>query len=277
MSVPTAGLILTLLFHVLLLLALVTTGLLFPKSFLGPPARTVLDWLPPFLGGQALRDWAAKSAERLAKKHLEQKRNGETASRLVLAADEAAMEAMLPLAEPLDLTRVVACPETGQGRVGVTAPEALALAAYIRQHKSPAEQKRIYELALENGKQIASRVSAASNLAPHPCALQGKDRVCCVFAVRPLRCRPLHAITVARETGNRKGRPLVASQIESPDNGHEQTIAEGIEMGVTRALKSAGLDANIYELNSALAVALAMPDAAERWAKGESVFHNPLL
>jgi hypothetical protein len=49
-----------------------------------------------------------------------------------------------------------------------------------------------------------------------------------------------------------------------------------MEIGVTRALKSAGLDANIYELNSALAAALETPDAAERWARGEQVFQNPL-
>jgi hypothetical protein len=55
---------------------------------------------------------------------------------------------------------------------------------------------------------------------------------------------------------------------------HEETVAEGIETGVTRALKSAGLDADVYELNSALATALEKPDAAERWAKGEKVFHS---
>ncbi len=59
------------------------------------------------------------------------------------------------------------------------------------------------------------------------------------------------------------------------EHGHEQTVAQGIEMGLTRALKSAGLDANIYEINSALATALGSPDAAERWANGERVFHTP--
>ena len=45
---------------------------------------------------------------------------------------------------------------------------------------------------------------------------------------------------------------------------------------MTRALKSAGLDANIYELNSAVATALEIPDAAERWARGEDVFRKTL-
>ena len=60
-------------------------------------------------------------------------------------------------------------------------------------------------------------------------------------------------------------------------SGHEETVAQGIELGVTRALTSAGLDAKIYELNSALATALATPDASERWAKGENLFQNPIV
>ena len=42
------------------------------------------------------------------------------------------------------------------------------------------------------------------------------------------------------------------SVAEVPDEDrHEQAIEQGIEIGLARALKSAGLDANIYELNSA--------------------------
>ena len=59
------------------------------------------------------------------------------------------------------------------------------------------------------------------------------------------------------------------------ESRHEQIVAQGIELGLRRALKSSGLDANIYELNSALATALETPDAAERWAKGEELFQNP--
>ena len=71
--------------------------------------------------------------------------------------------------------------------------------------------------------------------------------------------------------------PRAGSPGEAPgETGHEQTVAEGIEMGVMRALKSARLDASVYELNSALATALAMLDAAERWAEGENVFYTRL-
>ena len=39
---------------------------------------------------------------------------------------------------------------------------------------------------------------------------------------------------------------------------------------------TSGLNAGVYELNSAVVTALGSADAAERWAKGEEVFHTPL-
>ena len=274
MSVLTGGLILTFLLYALLLALVLVAVKFFPKTLLGEPAKAVLDWLPPFLGGTALRDWAATTAEQLAQKRLAGKRTGDTAGLLAKEMEEAAMHAMLPLLDARDLDRIVACPEAGQGRVGVTAPEALAIAAHIRKNKSRAEQKRIYDLAVVNAKKIASR--ASGDPTPHPCALQGPNHVCCTFALRPLRCRPLHAISIAKEISQRTAPPN-RPQPGAPDAPrHEEIVAQGIEDGMTRALKSAGLDANIYELNSAVATALAIPDAAERWARGEDVFRKTL-
>lgn len=274
MSVLIIGLLLALLFQVLLIVVLIAIGLLLPESLLGEPARSVLKWVPPFLGGKALRDWAATTAEQLAQKRLAGKRTGETASLLAMEMEEAAMHAMLPLLEPRELERIVACPEKGQGHVGVTAPEALAIAAHIRKNKSRAEQERICESAVENAKKIASR--APGDQTPHPCSLQGPDHVCCVFALRPLRCRPLHAISVAKEIGQRAGQPTPSATGATKEPRHEEIVAQGIEAGMARTLKSAGLDANIYELNSAVATALEIPDAAERWARGEDVFRQTL-
>jgi hypothetical protein len=75
----------------------------FSKSRLGRPARAVIEWLLPFLGGAALRDWAARAAEQVARKGLARQRTGETASRLATELEDAAMQAMLPLADPADL------------------------------------------------------------------------------------------------------------------------------------------------------------------------------
>jgi hypothetical protein len=274
MSSLIGGLILVLLFHLVFLALVAVVVGFFSKSRLGRPARAVIEWLPPFLGGAALRDWAAWAAEQVARKRLASQRTGETVSQLAIELEDAAMQAMLPLADPADLERAMTCPETGQGRVGVTAPEALAIVAYIRKHKSRAEQERLRTLAAENARKISTR--SPGDGSPSPCALQGADHVCCVFARRPLRCRPLHALSVmrARRERDEVESCLPGDDMEAPR--HEEWVAKGIEIGLTRALKSAGLDANLYELNSALATALGTPDAAERWARGEDVFQSTL-
>jgi Fe-S-cluster containining protein len=271
------GLFAVFVFYSLLMLACFAVVKLLPASFLGERAKAVLSWLPPFVGGDALRAWVAKNAEELTEKRLAGKRHAETADRLAAEIEEGAMHAMLPLAGLGDLERIVACPESGQGMVGVTAPEALTIAAYLRKNCSPAERQRIFEMAAENAKKIASRTPGDCPAPPLPCPLQGAGHVCCVYASRPLRCRILHAMDIAKDLGSH-GEPAAGLRAGmTAESGHEQTVAEGIEIGVTRALKSAGVDAKVYELNGALATALAEPDAATRWAKGEAVFHTPLV
>lgn len=261
------GLAAVFVFYALLLVACFVVAKFLPGSLLGEPARAVLSWLPPFVGGDALRQWAATNAAQWTEHRLAEKRNAGTASRLAAEIEEGAMHAMLPMAGLSDLERVVACPESGQGMVGVTAPEALSIAAFLRQNSSPAERQRIFEMAADNAKKIAARPHGDSAAPPLPCPLQGGGHVCCVYSSRPLRCRILHAMNIAENLGGH-GAPCVA--------GHERTVAEGIELGVTGALKSAGVDAEVYELNSALATALEEPNAAERWARGEKIFHTPL-
>jgi len=274
MPIVLISLVLVFLVVALLLLSLVVVALLFPASFWGQQAKAVLTWRPPFMRGEALRDWAATTAEQTARNRLTLNRTGETAVQLATELEEGATHAMLPLARQADLSRIVPCPETGQGMVGVTAPEALAIAAHLRKNCLRAEQKRILDMAVENSKRIASRPRGASDLPPLPCPLQGQDHVCCVFSARPLRCRPLHATTVAKGMACRREQ-LLGLQTEAPEEDrNEQTVAQGVEIGLTRALQSAGLDANIYELNSALAAALETPNAAERWANGENVFEG---
>ncbi|MEO6788452.1 MAG: hypothetical protein ABI318_20195 [Chthoniobacteraceae bacterium] len=266
------GLLMTFLIYALLLLCAFALVVFLPASFLGTPAKAVVKWLPPFMGGEALRNWAATMSERAARKRLAGKPTGATAGQLATEIEEIAMHAMLPMAGNPDLERVVACPKEGQGMVGVTAPEVLQIADYIRKNKPPGEQKRIHDMAVENTRKLTFHAAATAELHPPPCPLQGKDHVCSVYANRPLRCRPLHLLAIAKTAG------LGVAKAAGPEGGsaHGQTVAEGIETGLTQALKSAGVDAGVYELNSALATALETPDAAERWAKGEKVFHDPL-
>lgn len=273
MSTVTVGLILAVLAQVIFLAVCFAIAVLVPESFFGRPARAVLSWVPPFAGGDVLRDWAASTAERLAKERLAGKRTARTAARLAADVEEGAMHAMLPMAGPDEIERVIACPDAGQGMIGVTAPEALSIAAYLRKHCSRSEQQRIYGQAVENARKLAarSRIESAASL---PCPLSGADHVCCVYAARPLRCRPLHAASIAKDVTPKELFATETPTAAWDEQGREQTVAQGVEMGLTRAMKAAGVDANVYELNYALATAMGTPDAAERWAKGENVFKS---
>ena len=261
----------------LLVLSLIAVMCFFRVAFWGEQdvaeqAKTILTWRPPFMRGEALRNWAAATVEELALNRMAGKRTGETAVQLATEVEEGAVLAMLPLARPAELERIVGCPENGQGTIGVTAPEALAIAADLRKHRSRTEQKKIHDLAVGNAEKISSREHGGRDLPSLPCPLLGEDRVCYAYSARPLRCRALHAISVAQGMGRRSVQ-VASSETEAPDvDRYEQTIEQGIEIGLTRALKSAGVDAKVYELNSALATALETPDAAERWANGENVF-----
>ncbi|MDO8543669.1 MAG: hypothetical protein Q7S40_24780 [Opitutaceae bacterium] len=232
----------------------------------------VVAWRPPFVHGDPLRQWAATTAEELARNRLAAERTAATAVQLARELEERAVDAMLPLARQAELERIVPCPETGQGMIGLTAPEALAIAADLRQNRSHVEQQRIHDLATANSKAIASRTRGDTALPPLPCPLQGEDNVCCAYAARPLRCRPQHAFSVAATMGSRSVRPA-GSPTAGPDGDrHEGFVAAGVAIGFTRALRSAGLDANMYELNSALAIALNTRGAAARWVNGEAIF-----
>src|SRR5437762_2287700 len=126
---------------------LFATGVIFRAAFWGEhdaakEAEAVLTWRPSFLRGAALRDWAASSAEQCAQRHLNGKRTSETAVELVHEITTGAGHAMLPLAHQSELERTVPCPAAGQGRVGVTAVEALSIAAHIRKTHSRREQRR---------------------------------------------------------------------------------------------------------------------------------------
>jgi Fe-S-cluster containining protein len=270
LPVVLLGLIVSILVLSLIVALIFLRAAFWGEQDMGEDAKAVLTWRPPFMRGTALRNWAATTIEQLAKNRLAGKRTDKSALQLAAELEEGAVQAMLPLAHQAELERIVACPETGQGMIGVTALEALAIAAHLRNNRSRAEQKRIHDLAVENSNKIASR--ARGELLPLPCPLQGRDQVCCVYAVRPLRCRPLHAISVAKSMGSRRVE-VSGAQAETADGyRHEWTVERGIEIGLARALKSAGLDGNVYELNSALALALERPEAAECWLKGENVF-----
>jgi hypothetical protein len=266
---------------VLLLVCVVGAALFIQAAFWGErdmaeQNRAVLMWRPSFIRGAALRDWAAAIAQGIAANRLAAPRTAKTAGVLAAELQDLAAHAMLPLARQAERERTVPCPECGQGMVFITAPEALAIADHIRKNLFRNERKRIHDLAVLNANKIAASKPGDLEKVPLCCPLLGQNQYCCVYAARPLRCRPLHAIYVARDMGSRAVQPA-GQEGKAPEvERHEQNVEQGIEIGLNRALSCAGLDSKFYELNSALVAALDTPNAAERWAHGDNVFENCL-
>jgi Fe-S-cluster containining protein len=223
---------------------------------------------PRFSRGGDLLNWATRTAAWIVRRRLTQNHSQSTPMKLAAELEEGATRAMFPLAPEREMRRIMACPDNGQGTIGITVPEVLGMAHYIRHNMSRAERKRIYDLAVENTKRIAELDQADISADQIPCPLQGEDKICRAYSARPLRCRALHTATIAEQLGLKPA----AGEDEAPALVAAEVVERGFEEGLTLGLRSAGLDANQYELNSALVRAMDVPDAPQRWMRGEDVF-----
>ena len=227
-------------------------------------------WRPPFVHGEALRQWAANQAEAATRVELARNQPSDVAARLATVLEQPPIARCCRWPDPRSSNESFLVQVRGQGLIWVTMPEAINIAANLRRLKSERELKRIQAIARANADRIASQ-NRGNQDSPPPCPLQGSSHICCVYSARPLDCRPLHAVAVAGEMGSRSVHAHEAREHRNPDASHEQTVAQGMGIGFARALKSAGLDDGVYELNSALATLLAMSDTADRWARGETI------
>lgn len=95
---------------------------------------------------------------------------------------------------------------------------------------------------------------------------------CSVYDNRPLTCRMAHSFSVKKcRLSFQKDR----TKVEIPMSLELLTGISGIIEGAFEQLPKEKLDGNLYELCSAVLVALSDPDAAMKWANGDhSVFKN---
>jgi Fe-S-cluster containining protein len=153
--------------------------------------------------------------------------------------------------------------------VDITAPEALAMSAYLRSQLAEKYLDNIRSRLAETTATLRDLSYEAHAQAKIPCVLL-VDGVCSVYPSRPFACRAWNSTSVTRCQ-------------EIFDHGDPITMIPPIEMdvyesiwevaqGVMDGLRRAGVDSTSYELHSALQRALDTPDAARRWVQGEDVF-----
>jgi len=232
----------------------------------GTRASPLRKWQPPLVTGDQLLTWAASVARATASKQLLAPRTKHTAKQLANAIYKGSAYAISQSPDSVAQPKPN-CPSCRNRMIGVTAPEALAIADEIRRTRPKLEARRIRNRAAENAEAVASLDHEQYEQAHIVCPLLGKDDSCVAFDARPLHCRGW--CLFSGEDGDHC--LLAVSDVGSLDS-HAYTVGRGAEDGLSESLESAGLDGNVYELNSALSTALDKADAAWQWAAGKPVF-----
>ncbi len=145
--------------------------------------------------------------------------------------------------------------------VVVTAPEAFYVAAQLR--KRPATAAAVADVAREAGN-LTLEERLGKNIF---CPLLS-DAICSIYAARPLGCRGfvstnLEACIAAFTRGETPNIPMPNDSI---------SVLYACRMLLLAALRLAGLRDGVYEMNSAVAVALSAPDAEAQWLAGKDLF-----
>lgn len=265
------GFILLLLVAVAVVAAVIVFGMLYDVA-LGEGGHIVSAregearrWTPPYIGGRDLFQWARSMTMRAVDEVLREGADASTARRIVGRLAQGSDRAMSPDADRTHAERPVPCPAAGQGLVGVTPPEAIVLAESLRRDMNAKD------LAALRDRVAAYDQLIAHGMSPAPCALQGDDCRCIAYGVRPIGCRPTLAAIAGGSLAGGDSDPGAGPESASD---HADAVGFGVLKGLSQGLERAGLDAERYELHSALGVALASPDAARRWAAGAPMFEG---
>jgi hypothetical protein len=158
-------------------------------------------------------------------------------------------------------------------QVGVSAPEAIRIAAHIRTlpEAEGAAMAAAVTAAAERTKGMTTQQRARSKLA---CPFLGSNGACTIYAVRPLRCRGLHSIDVdfciaCHDDLDGMRKRLEAGELKPVYLETPERIFDSALAGVLKALGKAAPKAVVsLELSASVAALLANPKQGERWLLG---------
>jgi Fe-S-cluster containining protein len=145
--------------------------------------------------------------------------------------------------------------------VDVRAAEVFRILDYVQQTWTPSRRATLIEQLKDNATRLhglGAEQRATLNLR---CPFLGDDR-CGIYEVRPQTCRNYHATDAAgcrqscEEPENLEIDPEFAPEVYQAGTAHVEAFCA--------ALRQAGYDADVYELNVALVTALAEPQARAR-------------
>ena len=151
--------------------------------------------------------------------------------------------------------------------VGTATPEVLRIVHFLHQTVS-AEQvaaTRDRAVRLEEQRRSLKHDAWAADRLPCPLLVEGR---CSVYPVRPLTCRAYNSSDAGRCELSVTSR----DHVTVPRNEVQHRLGTFVLDGLRSGLGEARLPGDLLDLTAALRIALTVPDAAERWLRGEAVF-----
>ena len=153
--------------------------------------------------------------------------------------------------------------------VDVRAVEAFSILDFVERTLSTADKARIYAEVRANALALKNLDEMERMRRNVKCSFLHEGR-CTIYAARPQTCRNYHATDAAgcqqsyEDPDNLDIDPEFAPLVYQAGGAHVD--------GFTAAMREAGYDTNVYELNSALIAAMSEPGARERFDSKSSPF-----
>jgi Fe-S-cluster containining protein len=153
--------------------------------------------------------------------------------------------------------------------IDVRAVEVFSILDFVESSLTPDEKTRVYAEVRANRAVLAGLDEVARATRNLKCPFLNAGR-CTIYAARPQTCRNYHATDVAgcrksfEEPDNLDIDPEFAPGVYQAGNAHVEAFGN--------ALRAAGLDSHVYELNCALGSALDDPGARQRLEAGAIPF-----
>jgi Fe-S-cluster containining protein len=152
----------------------------------------------------------------------------------------------------------------------VTPLEALLVAEHLHEHVSAPRLVNIRARLRANAARRAAMTAEERSSTRLRCGLLSDEGLCQAYAARPLVCAGVFSLSRDACESAASNPELAAQKV--PLDRPAKAWTMGVSGGLQRALVDAGLDGNLYELNSVVLCAVETPDVAARWLRGEDVF-----
>jgi Fe-S-cluster containining protein len=155
--------------------------------------------------------------------------------------------------------------------VDVRAVEVFSILGFVERALTPDEQARVYSEVRVNSTRLRDMDDMERMRHNVKCPFLSQGR-CSIYEARPQTCRNYHATDVTgcqasyEDPENFEIDPEFAPLVFQSGGAHVDAF--------TRAMRAAGYDTNVYELNCALDTALSEPDARRRFESKKLPFQR---